>query len=84
MRASSWGLLFMRVRHGGLGRILGFLGQTLEPCPAYYGGPGLGFSVGLGPGFAVFGVGPPGTPLGFCVSTSAVLWSENADLGACE
>ena len=84
MRASSWGLLFMRVRHGGLGRILGFLGQTLEPCPAYYGGPGLGFSVGLGPGFADFGAGPPGTPLGFCVSTSAVLWSENADLGACE
>ena len=74
----------MRVRHGGLGRILGFLGQTLEPCPAYYGGPGLGFSVGLGPGFADFGVGPPGTPLGFCVSTSAALWSENADLGARE
>ena len=74
----------MRVRHGGLGRILGFLGQTLEPRRAYYGGPGPGFSVGLGPGLADFGAGPPGTPLGFCVSTSAALWSENADLGARE
>ena len=65
MRASSWGLLFMRVRHGGLGRILGVLGQTLEPCRAYYGGPGPGFTVGLGLGFADFGVGPQGHPLDF-------------------
>ena len=65
MRASSWGLLFMRARHGGLGRLLASWARPLSRVGLTMADQGRGSLSDSGKGLLILALDPQGHPLDF-------------------